>query len=110
MSQMLREKTLGKFEDLKGYFQKRSDVEIDDEDIFILACVLEQPLTIEEICHSTGLKLSTCIAKVRKLIEAGLLNRYDSESPKRQKRGGLFVYQLTDDIACELGALRIEGR
>lgn len=107
---MNREKTLGKFEDLKSYFQNKSDVEVDEEDIFILACALEQPLTIEEMCYSTGLKLSMCIAKVRKLMEAGLLNRYSPESPKGQKRGGLFVYQLTDNIACELGALRIEGR
>ena len=107
---MNREETLGKFEDLKSYFQNKSDVEVDEEDIFILACALEEPLTIEEICYSTGLKLSMCIAKIRKLMEAGLLNRYDPKSPKGQKRGGLFVYQLTDDMAFELGALRIDDR
>jgi len=106
---MHREKTLGNLEDLKSYFHNKSDVEVDEADIFILACALEQPLTIEEICYSTGLKQSTCIAKVRKLMEAGLLNRHSPKSPKGQKRGGMFVYQLTDDIACELGALRIEG-
>ena len=107
---MLRERMLGNFEHLKNYFQKKSDVEVDEGDIFILACALEKSLTMEEMCYSTDLKLSTCIAKVRKLMEAGLLNRYGPESPKGQKRGGLVVYQLTDNIACELGALRIEGR
>lgn len=107
---MNREVSLIKFKDLKSYFKGKSDVEVDEEDIFILACALEQPLTIEEICYSTGLKLSRCIVKVRRLMEAGLLNRYDPESAKGQKRGGLFVYQLTDDLALKLGALRVEGR
>lgn len=84
---MFRERMLGNFEHLKNYFQKKSDVEVDEGDIFILACALEEPLTIEEICYSTGLKLSMCIAKIRKLMESGLLNRYDPKSPKGQKRG-----------------------
>ncbi|TET91903.1 MAG: hypothetical protein E3J35_00110 [Methanomassiliicoccales archaeon] len=107
---MHREETPDNLEDLKSYFHNKSDVEVDEGDIFILACALEQPLTVEEIGYSTGLRQSICIAKVRKLMEAGLLNRYGPKSPRGQKRGGLFVYQLTDNIACELGALRIESR
>lgn len=100
---MLRERMFGNFEDLKNHLQNKSDVEVDDGDIFILACTMEDPLTMEEICYSTGLKLSTCVAKVRKLLETGLLNRFNPKSPKGQKRGGLFVYQLSDDIASDLG-------
>ncbi|MCK5291407.1 MAG: hypothetical protein KAR39_05285 [Thermoplasmata archaeon] len=99
---------LGNLEHLKQSFQERSEVRIDDEDAFILASTLEKPLTMTEICYSTGLKQSMCIAKARKLMETGLLNRYGPESPKGQKRGGLFVYQLSEDLACDLGAVRRE--
>ena len=105
---MTRENLLGNSEPLKRYFQERSEVGIDDEDAFILASTLEKPLTMSEICYSTGLKQAICIAKARKLTEAGLLNRFDPKSPKGEKRGGMFVYQLSDDIACDLGALHLD--
>jgi hypothetical protein len=104
---MIRENLLGNFEHLKRYLQDRSEAGIDDEDVFILATTLEEPLTMTEICYSTGLKQAICIARVRRLMEAGLLNRYDPKSPKGQKRGGMYVYQLPDDIARDLGALRL---
>lgn len=105
---MSEEGILGNFKHLKDYLRTRSDIELDERDIFVLATTLEVPLTMEEICYSTGLKLSMCVAKVRKLMEAGLLNRHNPRSPKGQKRGGLFVYQLSEDIACDLGAVRRE--
>ncbi|TET89440.1 MAG: hypothetical protein E3J35_10050 [Methanomassiliicoccales archaeon] len=101
---MHREKTLGNFERLKRYFQERSHVEIDEEDIFILASALENPLTMEEMCYSIGLKQVTCIAKVRKLMKAGLLDR--SRSPKGKKRGGLIVYQLSDNIVSDFNSTK----
>ena len=107
-SQMSEGRILGNFKHLKNYLHTRFDIELDEGDIFVLATTLEEPLTLEEICYSTGLKLSMCIAKVRKLMETGLLNRYGPESPKGQKRGGLFVYQLSEDLACDLGAVRRE--
>ena len=73
---------------------------------FILASTLEDPLTLEEICYSTGLKLSVCSARIRRLMKSGLLNRFHPESEKGQRRGRVFVYQLADDIASDLGAIR----
>lgn len=103
---MLRKRSQEGLEDLKRYFTGRSDVDVDEEDVFILASTLEDPLTLEEVCYSTGLKLSVCTARIRRLMESGLLNRFHPDSVKGQKRGRVFVYQLADDIASDLGAIR----
>ncbi len=105
---MVRKSVLGDFEHLKRYFEKLSYPEIDEEDILILTSTLEDPLTMEEISYSTGLKIVACVNKVRKLMEAGVLVRFHPESEKGKKRGGLFVYQLSEDIATDLGALRVQ--
>jgi len=104
----MSERILGDFEHLRNYFHNRFDIELDEGDLFILASTLKEPLTIEEICLSANLKLATCIAKVGKLVETGCLNRFHPKSSKGNKRGGLFVYQLSDDIASDLGAVRRE--
>ena len=101
---MLREKAIDNLGHLKRYFETRSDIDIDEEGVFILASTLENPLTMEEISYSTGLKFSICIVKAKKLMEAGLLDRFHPKSQKGRKRGGLFVYQLSEDIASDLGA------
>lgn len=105
---MNRGNILGNFKHLKRYFQDRSEDDIDDKDVFILASTLEDPLTMTEISRSTGLRLAECIGKIRRLVEAGFLERCSPESRRGQNRGGLFVYQLSEDIATDLGALRAE--
>lgn len=49
---MLPERMLGNLEQVRNYFKKKSDGVVDDGDTVISACVMQEPLTMEEICYS----------------------------------------------------------
>lgn len=91
---------------LKNYFQRRSDIELDREEILILASTIAEPLTMAEICYTTKVSLTVCVAKARKLVEMGLLNLYDPKSPIGKKCGRLFVYRISRDLISDLKAFR----